>query len=186
MKTTPDEFPEVIADIDYRIEQTWLKIRREAAVRQAKRERSEAAAVDFREISGTSAAIVDHIWSYVLDICRSRQIRPADLVPQAATSLRYLCRALVDYGRERQEAGGDARQIKTAANRAAHTIQKHIEVTAREAMLGYAGGRPVFPRADWPDSWIKASTRKALAAGLFLLGMLAGGVVTKAFGTLLP
>ena len=55
-----------------------------------------------------------------------------------------------------------------------------------EALLGYAGGKAVFPRAEWPDSWFRASTRKAVAAGLFLLGAIAGGVGLKALEVFWP
>jgi hypothetical protein len=188
MTTAPDDLTEIIADVDYRIDQIWLKIRREAVLRQAKADPADirATAAQFGAMGETATAIVEHVFAYVLDICRSREIRPADLVPQAAKSLTLLCRGLVDYGRDRIQAGGDARQIKAAASRAAGAVQKHIQLSAREAMLGYAGGKAVFPRADWPDGWFRASTRKAAAGGLFLLGMAAGALAMKAFGGLIP
>ena len=186
MTMAPDDLTEILADIDYRIEQIWLKIRREAALQHAKATDAGATSAEFAGIRDTAVAIVEHVWAYVLDICRSREIRPADLVPQAAKSLTYLCRALVDYGRDRTQAGGDARDIKAAAGRAANAVHKHIQVTAREALLGYAGGKPVFPRAQWPDTWFQASTRKAVAAGVFLLGMVAGAFVMKAVGSFWP
>ena len=182
MTMAQDDLTEILADIDYRTEQIWLKIRREAAVQHGKATENRSIAAEFAGMGETTVAIVEHVWSYVLDICRSRAIRPADLVPQTAKSLTYLCRALVDHGRDRSQAGDDARQSKAAAGRAAQLVHKHIQVTTREALLGYAGGKPVFPRAEWPDSWFQASTRKALAAGIFLIGMLAGAAVMMAVG----
>jgi hypothetical protein len=186
--TTPEDFTEIVADIDYRIEQIWLKIRREAAMQQAKAAPGDAraSAAEFAHIRDTAVAIVEHVWSYVLDICRSREIRPSDLVPRATQSLTYLCRALVDYGRDRTQAGDDAAAIKAAARSAANAVHKHIQVTAREAELGYAGGKPVFPRAQWPDTWFQASTRKALAGGIFILGAVTGSVLLNAMRAIWP
>jgi hypothetical protein len=184
----PDDLTEIIADIDYRIDQIWLKIRREAVLQHSKADTADARATSrqFAAMGETTMAIVEHVFAYTLDICRSREIRPADLVPQSAKSLTLLCRALVDYGRDQVQAGADPRQTKAAASRAASAVQKHIQVSTREALLGYVSGKAVFPRADWPDGWFKASTRKAAAGGLFLLGMGAGALTMKAFGAFLP
>ena len=80
----PDDLTEIVADIDYRIDQIWLKIRREAVLQHSKADTADARATSrqFAAMGETTMAIVEHVFTYTLDICRSREIRPAELVPE--------------------------------------------------------------------------------------------------------
>ncbi|WP_427024704.1 hypothetical protein ACP4J4_01695 [Aureimonas ureilytica] len=163
MPQTEAEIEEIARDIQYRVDLIWPLILQDV---QAKRglvnlTATAGTAGELRLTSDATRGAIDHVWGYALGICKARQIRPAELVPQTALALGYFRQRLADNAS--RHSPEDIREAQDA-------ITRHIDVTSREALVGYAAGRPVFPQAEWPTAWFELGRRKAIAAAIFVLG----------------
>lgn len=162
------EIDEVVRDIQYRVDLIWPVLVREMQQRQ------DVDTTDLSTIEAYTIAAIDHVWGYALGLCRLHEIRPSRLVPPIKTALGYFRHALGDHLRSHaRQAPADA----IAATEA--VVARHIEVTAREALVGYAAGSPVFPHSDWPDTWISLNRRKGIAAVVFALGAVTALAVDR-------
>lgn len=160
MPQSDADLDEIVRDIGYRVDLIWPVLMRELNERTG-----GAGATDLPTIEAYTTAAIDHVWGYVLGLCQRYQIRPDRLVAPTRTALGYFRHALGDHLRvHARHAPVEAIGATQAA------VERHIEVTAREALVGYAGGMPVFPQSDWPDTWFNLNRRKAIAAVIFVLG----------------
>ncbi|WP_062017235.1 hypothetical protein [Aureimonas sp. AU4] len=191
MPKTEIEVEELVRDIRYRIDLIWPMILREATEKRASIDpgNSRHEMEEFRVIREATLRAIDHVWSYVLGICKARQVRPAQLVPPTERALDYFRQALGEYAGRRSTGTapfGDSHRVDERAREAQTAIAKHIEVTAREALVGYAGGAPIFPQSEWPATWFEMSKRKAIAAAIFVLGVVVTLLAEKLTDVLWP
>lgn len=175
MPQTQAEIEEIVRDIQYRIDLIWPLILQDV---QAKRDKAGSGAPGELKLTvDATRAAIDHVWSYALGLCKARQIRPEQLVPPTAQALGYFRQRLGDHAG--RHAPGDVREGQDG-------VARHIEVTAREALVGYAGGAPVFPQSQWPATWFELSKRKTIAAAIFLLGAVTALLLEKLADTIWP
>lgn len=162
MKTNEAEIAEFVRDIKYRVDLIWPVLVRELNERHGGQGKADLPTVEAYTIGA-----IDHVWGYVLGLCRQAEVRPDRLVPPTRQALGYFRQSLGDHLR------AYPRQVPAEAIAATQAaVAKHIDVTAREALVGYAAGAPVFPQYDWPDKWFSPNRRKAIAGIIFVLGFL--------------
>jgi len=177
MPKTDADVDELVRDIRYRIDLIWPMILREASEKRASIDpaNSRHEVEEFRVIREGTLRAIDHVWSYVLGICKARQVRPAQLVPPTERALDYFRQALGEYAGRRSTGTapfGNSHRVDERAHEAQAAITMHIDVTAREALVGYAGGSPIFPQSEWPATWFEKSKRKTMTAVTFMLGVV--------------
>lgn len=191
MPKTDADVNELVRDIRYRIDLIWPMILREASEKRASIDpaNSRHEVEEFRVIREGILRAIDHVWSYVLGICKARQVRPTQLVPPTERALDYFCQALGEYAGRRSTGTapfGNSHRVDEQAHEAQAAITMHIDVTAREALVGYAGGSPIFPRSEWPATWFDLGKRKGIAAVIFVLGAAVALLLEKLADTFWP
>ena len=191
MPTSETEIGEIVEDIQYRIDLIWPMILRDVAEKRASIDpaNSRHELEEFRMIRGGIIRAIDHVWGYVLGICKARQVRPAQLVPPTGRALDYFRQALGEYAGRRSTGTtpfGNSNRVDTQAEEVQTAIAKHIEMTAREALVGYAAGAPIFPQSEWPATWFEISKSKGIAAAIFVLGAAVALLMEKAADVLWP
>ncbi len=98
---------------------------------------------------------VDRRLVTLLEVCRSRSVRP-DLVlrPAVAAIEEFFVDRVRAYGHKRANGQGRCRQSPEVIQRecawAMSEIRRAVKDAQALALEGHAGGRLVFSRADWP------------------------------------
>ncbi|WP_062014082.1 hypothetical protein [Aureimonas sp. AU4] len=179
------EKKQIVSDVEYRIAQSWARIMRETSEARAGRPvgNSRSILFEFSDLTDVTKSAVDESWNYVLDICRVGERRPEDLVPLAAHAIGFFSKGVLLYANDRSVAAtafGETDQINAAGAKAVDAVAKHIDVTTREALLGYAAGKAVYPRATWPLTRWGAVKARIGSISVFLLGSVTGAFVTTA------
>ncbi|MBB4000563.1 hypothetical protein [Aureimonas pseudogalii] len=145
--------------------------------------------LEFADLTDVTKAAVDQSWTYVLEICRAKALRPEMLVPRAANAIAFFTKGLVLYANDRSvgaAAFGESSQINAAGQAASNTLARHLEVTAREALVGYAGGSAIYPQSQWPLTRWQAARAKAGSASIFLAGAATGALLKRLVELVLP
>src|SRR4051812_19506395 len=115
---------------------------------------SRSVLFEFDAAAKLVADAIDRRFVKLLTLCQGYPARPDEVIEPVAEALRELIERLRNYGGERAAKTapfGGTQWILTQGKQATEFAEKALEKARIDALQGYAGGRLVFPRSEWPS-----------------------------------
>jgi hypothetical protein len=109
--------------------------------------------VEFENAGKLVRDAIDRRAETFLELCRGHNIRPDIAINPSFGALQEFITRLRAYRTARMSALNQSGRTSAEGLKAIETAEKALADARFRALQGYANGKLVYPRADWPKPW---------------------------------